>query len=273
MQGDFIYSEDVVSVKASPVRLGKGLKRLIMAAALVIAAELVWLFAVSPCMPLEEVEVNAFPGMDRETVLSLAGIGGRSSWFTVDASRAERELEKHYMVEKARVLKRFPDRVKIFLNPRVPAAMALLSDGGRTVPVYFDRNGVIIGVGTMEASPPLPILSGMVMDRAPVPGMRLPAVFSPLLENIEKISAGAPELLEAISEIHINRKPFDGFDLILYPVHNPVRVRLESGINEDTLRYVLLMIDVFRSRRAELEEIDFRTATASYTMKEASPGE
>ncbi|MDR0602180.1 MAG: FtsQ-type POTRA domain-containing protein [Treponema sp.] len=272
MQGDFIYSEDVIPVRTAPARVGKGLRRLMTAAALVIAAELIWLFAISPCMPLEAVEINAFPGMDRDTVLSLAGIGGKSSWFTVDTLRAEQELEKYHLIETARVLKRFPDRVKIFLTPRVPAAMCLAPSGGRTVPVYFDRGGIIIRVGAEESSPRLPILSGVVIE-SPVPGMRLPAVFGPLLENIEKIGSGAPELLEAVSEIRINRKPFDGFDLILYPVHNQVRVRLESDISEDTLRYVLLMIDVFRSRHAELEEIDFRAATASYVIKEGSSDE
>jgi cell division protein FtsQ len=278
MQGDFIYSEDVLPVKTVQVKAGRGLKRLIMAAAIVIAGELIWLFAVSPCMPLEAVEVNAFPGMDRDTVLSIAGIDSKSSWFTLDALHAGQELEKHSSIETARVLKRFPDRVKIFLTPRTPAAMCLASSGGRTVPVYFDREGMIISVGTGEAlpnvspEPRVPILSGVVIDN-PVPGMRLPAVFGPLLENIEKIGSGAPELLEAVSEIRINRKPFDGFDLVLYPVHNPVRVRLESDLSEDMLRYALLMIDVFESRHEDLDEIDFRTATASYTVKEASSDE
>jgi cell division protein FtsQ len=278
MQGDFIYSEDVLPVKTAQVKVGKGLKRFIMAAALVIAAELIWLFAVSPCMPLETVEINAFPGMERHTVLAIAGIDGKSSWFNLDALRAEKELAKHSSIETARVLKRFPDRVKIFLTPRTPAAMSLASSGGRMVPVFFDREGMIITVGTGNdlSNAPLesrvPILSGVVIDN-PVPGMRLPAVFGPLLENIEKIGSGAPELLEAVSEIRINRKPFDGFDLVLYPVHNPVRVRLESDLSEDMLRYALLMIDVFESGHADLDEIDFRTATASYTIKEASSDE
>jgi cell division protein FtsQ len=280
MQGDFIYSQDVLPAKDARTKTERGLKRFITAAACVIGAELVWLFAVSPCMPLQAVEINAFPGIDRDTVLSIAGIDSKSSWFSLDALRAGRELEKHSRIESARVLKRFPDRVKIFLTPRTPAALCLASSGGRVVPVYFDREGVVISVGNagsgeaphIAGEHAVPILSGLVIDN-PVPGMRLPAVFGPLLENIERIGSGAPELLEAVSEIRINRKPFDGFDLVLYPVHNPVRVRLESDISEDTLRYALLMIDVFESGHADVDEIDFRTATASYTVKEASSDE
>jgi cell division protein FtsQ len=103
--------------------------------------------------------------------------------------------------------------------------------------------------------------------------MRLPAALTPLLEEIEKIKTASPELLGAVSEIRINRKPFDGFDLILYPLHNPVKVRLEHTINEDTLRYVMLLLDVFESEDTMPEEIDFRSGVASYTVKEAPSGE
>jgi cell division protein FtsQ len=271
MAGDFIYSEDVLPPRPAPLRLGKGLRRVLIGAAVIMGAELIWLFAVSPCMPLSSVEINAFPGINRETVVSLAGIQDASSWFTVDAAAAERVLEAHYSIESARVLKRFPDRVKIFLTPRTPAAMTLAPVDGRVVPVYFDRGGTIIRVGN-DDSVKVPILSGVIIEQ-PVPGMRLPAAFGPLLENIEEIGRGAPELLDAVSEIRINRKPFDGFDLVLYPVHNLVRVRLEPEISEEILRYVMLMIDVFESRDVELEEIDFRTETASYKIKEASSGE
>jgi cell division protein FtsQ len=254
------------------MRLGKGLRRVLVGAAVIIGAELIWLFAVSPCMPLSSVEINAFPGIDRAVIVSLAGIQDASSWFTVDAARAEHALEAHYRIETARVIKRFPDRVKIFITPRTPVAMTLSPVNGRMAPVYFDRGGMIIHVGSLDSGAKVPILSGVIIEQ-PVPGMRLPAAFSPLLENIEKIGGSAPELLDAVSEIRINRKPFDGFDLVLYPVHNLVRVRLEPEISEEILRYVMLMIDVFESRDTELEEIDFRTGTASYTVKEAPSGE
>jgi cell division protein FtsQ len=274
MSGGFIYSEDVLSSKSAPAPvLGKGLKRVLLAAAVVIGAELIWLFIISPCMPLSTVEIIGYHGLDRSQVLALAGIDSAASWFTVNTAKAEKELENFYLIDSAKVLKRFPDRVKIFIYPRVAAAMTLAPVNGRLTPVYFDDEGVIFNIG--QGEPPLektPIISGIVIED-PRLGMRLPAVFSPFLANIEKINNEAPDLLQAVSEIRINRKPFDGFDLILYPVHNPVKVRLEPEINEDILRYVMLVIDVFASRHTELEEIDFRTGTALYTIKEAYSGE
>ncbi|MDR1240073.1 MAG: FtsQ-type POTRA domain-containing protein [Treponema sp.] len=273
MAGDFIYSEDVLPARPSASRgFERGLKRLIIIAAVILGAECIWLFVVSPCMPLSTVEVNAFPGFEREAVLEMAGIGEDTSWLTVNVAAAEKALSTYYLVESARVIKRFPDRLRIYLEPRQAVALALAETPGGILPVYFDREGVIFKTGGGDGVPQnLPVISGLVFEQ-PVPGARLPAAFGSLLEALEKIGASSPELLGAVSEIRINRKPFDGFDLILYPLHNPVKVRLENNLNEDTLRYVMLMLDVFKSKNSMPGEIDFRSGLASYTVKEAPSG-
>ncbi|MDR1899432.1 MAG: FtsQ-type POTRA domain-containing protein [Treponema sp.] len=270
MSGDFIYSEDVIPRRRA-VFTGAG-RRILIAAAAVLGAELIWLFVIIPCMPLSTLEVETLDGLDRGMVLSLAGINDKSSWFTVDARKVEQALEEYYLVDSARVIKRFPDRLQIFLEPRTAAALSLARVNGRIMPVYFDREGVVFRIGGSGAPPAVPVLSGLIFDQ-PVLGMRLPAVFLPLLEDIDRIGRGSPELLGAVSEIRINRKPFDGFDLYLYPVHSPLKVRLESGISEDILRYMMLMVDVFDAGKSGIGEIDFRTGVASYTVKEAPSGE
>ncbi|MDR1637884.1 MAG: FtsQ-type POTRA domain-containing protein [Treponema sp.] len=254
----------------------KGLKALIIAATAILLLELVWLLAVSPCMPLTKIEVLLIPGMSREEILAAAGIGERSSYVSVNAAQAERSLENLYQVESARVIKRFPNAVKIVLIPRSAAGMSLARLDGRLTPVYFDRTGLVFKIGRgndemFRDLPQLPVISGLVFEN-PSLGTRLPALFGPLLSRLEAIRDVSPELLAAISEIRINRKAFDGFDLVLYPVHNPVRIRLEQDLNEASLRYVMLMLDVFASKHSEIEEIDFRAETASYKEKEAPSG-
>jgi cell division protein FtsQ len=150
--------------------------------------------------------------------------------------------------------------------------------GGRQVPVYYDRKGVVFNIGGEASggagliSGDLPVISGLVIED-PRPGMQLPAAFIPLLEQLDQIRQNAPELLSAVSEIRINRKPYDGFNLILYPVHKPIRVRLEKDLSEETLRYVLLMLDVFDKAGGYPEEIDFRSGIGSFSVKEAPSGE
>ncbi|MDR1099453.1 MAG: FtsQ-type POTRA domain-containing protein [Treponema sp.] len=271
MSGDFIYSEDVLPAKRTGSRgFEKGLKRLFAIAAVILVAECIWLFVVSPCMPFSTMEVNSFPGFDRDAVLAMAGIGEGASWLTVDTAAAEKALADFYLIKSARVIKRFPDRLRIYLEPRRAAAFSLAPVSGRMLPVFFDQDGVIFKIGGEDSvvSPNLPLISGLVFGQ-PGLGTRLPAIFGPLLLDIERIGTNSPELLSAISEIRINRKTFDGFDLILYPLHNSVTVRLENTLTEDTLRYVLLVLDVFRSQNVNSGEIDFRSGVAAYTVKEA----
>jgi cell division protein FtsQ len=187
---------------------------------------------------------------------------------------AERALEALPQVGSARVTRIFPGRLRILLEDRRPVAVSLASLEGRLLPVLFDKHGVIFKVGKTADLESLltdiPVISGLVFENASV-GMQLPPMFGAFFAGLEHLHDAAPELLAVLSEIRINRKAYDGFDLILYPSHNPVRVRV-SELNEDMLRYMMLVIDVFSSKDIPVEEIDFRTSTASYTVKEASSG-
>ncbi|MDR3139455.1 MAG: FtsQ-type POTRA domain-containing protein [Treponema sp.] len=277
MSGNYIFPEDTLPTEpAVPSGLEKVLKRFIIAAGIILTAELIWLLAVSPCMPLSKVDVIGIPELDKAFVLAAAGIENKSSYLSVNARLAEQALKTLCQVGSAEVIKRFPDSVRIILEGRKAVALALVPIDGRLHPVFFDREGVVFKIGTGWPEPetvaaPLPIISGLAFDQ-PLLGTRLDPMFHKLFSAVEAIAFSAPELLAAISEIKINRKAYDGYDLTLYPAHFPVRVRLEAELQEDKLRYVLLMLDVIAVQENPVEEIDFRSSTASYTVKEVTPG-
>jgi cell division protein FtsQ len=247
--------------------LEKGIKVLIFAVASVLVLELVWLLVISPCMPLSRIEVSGFPGLERVEILSRGGIGERSSFVSVDRRAVEGNLERIPRVESAMVTKHFPGTIKILVLPRTAVAMAFAVEAGRRIPIYVDRQGVAFTNPHETRS--LPIISGLVLEE----GTSLSALYLPLFTSLDRIRSVDAELLGAVSEIMIHKKPFNGFDLVLYPVHSPIRVRLESTLNEETLRYVMLMLDVLDSRKWEIEELDFRSGTGSYRVKEVSFGQ
>jgi cell division protein FtsQ len=270
MAGDYIFSDDVAPVKeAESSRTEKILKWVILVVSVALGAELVWLLGVTPFMPFSRIEISGDSGLEREAVFSGGGISSQSSFISLNTRDTEKALRLLPQVESARVFKRFPDRLEIVLGGRKAAAVSLAFLDGRLVPVLFDKAGVIFQVGLNDEESrkavSLPVVSGLVIEQ-PVPGMRLPAMFTSFLESLEQIELSAPELLAAVSEIRINRKSFDGFDLILYPVHNRISVRL-SELNEELLRYTLLMVDVLAEKDSGIETIDFRSGMASYTMK------
>jgi len=256
-------------------KIEKALRWIIIIALIILVGELIMIFIVNPCLPLSRVEVIGMPELDKKMILEKAGITSRSSYITVNPRIVEKRLQSLVVIDTVKVTKRFPDTVRITLEGRKAIAMSFGTIDGKVYPVFYDRQGLVfmIGNGNQNVAIPrsIPIISGILVEQ-PFLGMRLPAIFNNLLRDLEKIRNSAPELLEAISEIQVNRNVFDRYDLTLYPVHNKVRIRIGNELTENMLRYVLLVVDVCVSRGVKVEEIDFRTGTASYTIKEASSG-
>ncbi|MDR1107942.1 MAG: FtsQ-type POTRA domain-containing protein [Spirochaetaceae bacterium] len=276
MSSYYAYAEEnVLRGKKNSAVLDRKLKRILVILAMVVGLELCWLLFISPCMPLQAVEVRGITDIERSLILSRAGISSHSSYMTVNAAGAEAALAGLHQVESARVTKYFPDRVMILLEPRKAAAFTLIRIGNKITPLFFDKQGVIFKIGNAPEdevlSSSIPLISGLALEE-PVLGMRLPPVYAGFLAGLERIRVSSPELLAALSEIEIHHKMYDGFDLVLYPRHDPVRIRAAAELNENMLRYMMLAIDVIVSQGTRVDEIDFRTGTASYTLKEASSG-
>ena len=256
-------------------KIEKALRWIIIIALIILVGELIMIFIVNPCLPLSRVEVIGMPELDKKMILEKAGITSRSSYITVNPRIVEKRLQSLVVVDTVKVTKRFPDTVRITLEGRKAIAMSFGTIDGKVYPVFYDKQGLVFMIGNgnqnVAIPPSIPIISGILVEQ-PFLGMRLPATFNNLLHDLERISSSAPELLAAVSEIQINRNVFDRYDLTLYPVHNKVRIRIGNELTENMLRYVLLVVDVCVSRGVKVEEIDFRTGTASYTIKEASSG-
>jgi cell division protein FtsQ len=277
MPSRYLYMEEALQEdhpegKKKSSLLERRLKRVLVIILLAIGAELCWLLLISPFMPLGTAEIIGIPEIDRRMVLAQAGINSHSSYMTLNTVEAEIALGNLYQVESAQVIKRFPDSVRIILKGRQPAAMSLITVEGRTVPVFLDRQGVVFKIGDEgDLARSVPLVSGLFSEE-PFLGMRLSPAYTPFLTSLERFNQSDPELLSALSEIGIHRKDYNGFDLILYPRYQAVRIRASAELNEDMLRYMMLAIDVIVSQGTKVYEIDFRNGTASYTLKEGSSG-
>ena len=270
MASDLSYAagEDYRTGIKSAKKIDKGLKRLLVIAGIIFTAQIIWLFGISPFIPFSTIEVEKIAGLERQDILRAAGIDDTSSYISTNVTEVQAKLANLLLVESAVVIKRFPDKLSIFLKPRQAAAVALANTDNGQVPLYVDRQGVFFKTGEaglQEAV--LPILSGF---ENPMLNMRLPQTLVPLVESLCEIASSSPELLAAISEIRIERKVWEGFDLVLYPVHSSIKVRMENKISEDDLRYMLLILNVFDESSQKPAEIDFRSGIGSYRIKEQS---
>jgi cell division septal protein FtsQ len=285
MLGDFIYSGEVDNAayeyespykSATPVKFEKAIKRFLLLAVVFVCGGLIWIFGISPCMVPAKIDVQGFSGFGKAEALQFAGIDSGATYISINAAGLERQLAGHHLVESAKVVKRFPDRLSVFLEPRRAVAIVLARVNDRIQPVYFDRYGVAvkIGNGTGELTSSLmPVVSG-VLDEAQVMGlgMRLSAAYLPLFLRIGAISEEDPRIWQAISEIGIAKKSNDLFDLILYPVQDSIKLRMRSDISKESIYYALLMYDVCRKMGDNPEEIDARSGLGVVKAKEGSFG-
>ena len=270
MAGEYMYNEEPKTVTR---RFEKILKIFIIAAVLFLAAELIWLLGVSPFKPLARVDIIGLEAIGngeitREDILTMAGITPDTSYISANTALIEVSLLHYGFLESVSVYRQFPDRLEIVLEGRRAVASAFVNINGITVPVLIDRDGVIFSIGGEKNnfSFGLPVISGLIIED-PYPGMRLPVILTPLFNDLEKIGISSPELLGAVSEIRISRRSWDAYDIEIFPVHNRIRVRL-TELNEDILRYTLLMVDVLSRTNSGIESLDFRSGIASYIPRE-----
>jgi hypothetical protein len=139
--------------------------------------------------------------------------------------------------------------------------------GGQTEAVLFDSSGLVYQIG-LDKHPlnSVPIISGLRFENIKA-GARLPELLLPLLADIEKLRKEAPELLAAISEIQVSSTRTGAYDLTLWTNKSPAQIRIGSRLAAEKLRYALLLADVLAGKGLVAQEIDYRTATASYTLK------
>ena len=252
-------------------KIEKGLKKLVIIAGIIFAAQLIWLFGISPFIPFSVIEVEGFEGLNREEILSLAGITETSSFVSSDIKQIQENFLSNVLVESSKVIKRFPDKLSIFLSPREPVAVSLTNINSLQKLIYLDRHGVFFKMADLELQNVGHILENYVILSGienPQLNMQLPSSLISLLENIMSITSNAPELLSAISELKIEPKAWDGYELVIYPVHSNIKVRVESSLTEEVLRYMLLMLNVMDGNMQKPHEIDFRSGMGSYKNKE-----
>ncbi len=150
------------------------------------------------------------------------------------------------------------------MSGRKALALATGRSGDRTVPVLFDEDGVVFRVGGAGQVPDLPVISGLSFN--PSLGIALPSMLRPLLKDLARLRAGAPELFGLLSEIRVTAVNAVDYELDLFPMGRRIKVRLSDRIDETVLRYVFLVIDVLaRTRSADdVTEIDLRSGEVVY---------
>ena len=226
---------------------------------------------IAPQLVIRKIVVYGEFPVSTVELKRIAGLDDDDHVYDVDKQAIEERIAAYPMVRSASVRTRIPDTLEIHVTKRRPLAASLTTIEGRSVPVVFDANGVIIEVDPGTA-PELPIVSGLRFAQPPRPGVTLPEELLPAVSALAAIRDGDSRLYGLISEVVVTTTDAGALDLSFYPSVYPVSVRLGPRLDVEVIRHALVALDVLDADGASPlpQEIDVRGGEAVYVEPSAS---
>jgi len=239
---------------------------------LVIAGQFVYHLVVAPRLSIATITVHNELLLSDEQVLSVAGVHQGMQYFRADPVAIAERLEAIPSVRRASVERLFPNELIISLERRIPLAKAVVATAHGAKQVVFDDEGVVFQVGSALPGD-LPVVSGLRFPDA-VAGLQLPELVVTFLAQLRHLQLNNPELYALWSEFRIVPRNDHSFEVVLYPMHFPVPVRIGAEISAEMVQYTMMMLDMLRSE-GELplvEELDMRATDAVVRYRERNDG-
>ena len=266
----FTDFEDFVTVSGSDKSEKKDkkvflVKILVFVLVVLLFAELIISMVLVPCFSKPSITVSGLKSASQQEFTELLGSMKTSSWLRFDTQRAASLLSSVPYIDSVDVSKVFPDRVIVSVKERVPVAKTVINNGGRYISVQIDKNGVLFTGNRQKSNTDyeIPLVSGLPVEKFRE-GMSIPANYRVLLDQIETVRSRSQKYFAAISEIQVVQKEYGNYELVLYPVHKHVRVLTDRSLNEEALKYMMVVLDVVDSIEPDVSEIDLRYGSVSY---------
>lgn len=246
----------------------KVIKILFCVLCLLLIGELVVYKYVMPCFSSPKVTVSGQAAYSAEEIARMLLPMESSNWLDFDVNQAVAIISSEAGIEHVVVEKRFPDKILINLEERKPVAVTLVVENGKTSAMQIDKNGVLFP-GRMNAisdTNEVPIVSGLPVEYMSK-GMRIPSKYRPLIDQITKISDLPQKYFASISEICVLPKEYGNYELALIPSQSKVKVLTDRALNEDALKYMMIVLDVVNQIGTDVSEVDLRYGSVSYRKK------
>ncbi len=240
------------------------LKVVFVVLALCVAGEFAYYKFLKPSLEYPVVSVSGTENYSAGEIVDVLRPMNVANWFDFDADKAVAIIASMPGIDTVSVRKSFPNKIYIEVAERTPVASTFIVNNGHSVPVQIDRNGYIFPERKGDAeNATMPIISGLPVEHYS-DGMRLPSKYRPLIEQIYNIQKLPQKYLAAVSEICVVPKEYGNYELVLIPVASKVRVLTDRSLNEDSLKYMMIALDVVNKIEPDAGEIDLRYGSVSY---------
>lgn len=258
--------DNVADTRKNDGSLNRLFRIIIIILGVIIAVEVLFQLFFVPSVLVRNITVRGNGTIPQDEIVSIAGLGEKEYYFSLNTIEIAKAVGRHPAVRQASCEKMFPDTIVINVVPRTPLAIAIVEDGGRSVPLVFDDEGVVFQTASDSGDFGLPVLSGIDF-REFGPGTRLPERLVPFLKGLARMRETSRAVFDFISEVKVEPVSRGDFELVFFTVPYTTRVRTDSAVNESTLVYALMVLDVLRKQKIDrrVREIDFRSNDIVYT--------
>ena len=274
MNGDsvFVENENVETIEGetmadSSERKFKIIKIIFCILCLILFGELIIYKYIMPSFESPKVTVNGQKNYSAEEIAIKLLPMNSTSWFDFDIDQAVSLLSSEPGIEKVIIEKKFPDKIFIDVVERDPVAVTFIEENGRTNPVQIDKNGVLFALKNNEVlnTNEIPIISGLSVEHMSG-GMRISSKYRPLIEQILKIKEMGKNYFAGISEICVLPKETGTYELELIPSQSKTPMAV-FPLTEDTLKYMMVVLDVIKLLDADVPELDLRYGSVSCKIR------
>ena len=246
----------------------KIIKIIFFALCVILLGELVAYKFVMPSLSSPTVSVNGVKHFSADDIRNKLSAVDNTNWFTFDVNKAAAILSSEPVIESVVVEKHFPDKVTVDIKERERVALTFIIENGCSTALQIDKNGVLFPCTkeTVFDSNIVPIISGLPVEYM-AGGMRIPNKYKPLIDQISKIGGLPQKYFASIAEICVIPKEYGNYELALIPSQSHVRVLTDRALNEDSLKYMMVVLDVVNQLGSDVSEIDLRYGSVSYRTK------
>lgn len=246
----------------------KVIKVLFCVLCLFLIGELVVYKYVMPSFSSPRVTVSGQSAYTAEEIARMLLPMESANWFDFDVNQAVAIISSEAGIDHVSVEKRFPDKILINLEERKPVAVTLVVENGKTSAMQIDKNGVLFPSkgNVVTDTNEVPIVSGLPVEYMSK-GMRIPSKYRPLIDQITKISDLPQKYFASISEICVLPKEYGNYELALIPSQSKVKVLTDRALNEDALKYMMIVLDVVNQIGTDVSEVDLRYGSVSYRKR------
>lgn len=223
---------------------------------------------VRPCLDYPKVSVSGNKNYSSSELVKMLIPMNTKNWVDFNVSSAASIISSVSGIDSVSVRKVFPDKIYIDVVEREPVAMTFIKQNGRSLAVQIDKSGVIFpehSLNSIDISS-VPIVSGLPIEHL-TEGMRIPQKYRTLIDQIASIRETGQKYFAAISEICVIPKECGNYELMLIPAKSKIKVLTDRTLNEDALKYMMVVLDVVNSIDKNVSEIDLRYGAVSYRKR------